>query len=287
VNPLPSPNQGGASTRGGRFVLPPPPAGLSDATAPAWFDIVADRLLNRLRLHVAGRPHRLTEVEAYVHAPDHPDPFPHRHPIQSTPGRWYFHRTHGAYRGGSFKGVDVSVGRGPACGGFLLRGLVTPDGTAIDGPSLLVDYLLSGTGFGTVAKLDAALGETPAWDADSPLSLRPAAAEPRLVLSGLRVGLSLKRQGREAVGYLFRRYRYLTDPRQTKKGKPQMVLPLLADGVSVEEVNVLTGCPPAAVKRYAVAFATGRNAEPHFGPDLNTTDLCRLYGWWCERGILT
>jgi hypothetical protein len=267
-------------------VFRPPPAGLSDATAPAWFDTIADRLLNRCRLYVAGRPHRLTEVEAYVHAPDHPDPFPHRHPIQSHPGRWYFHRTHGAYRGGSFKGVDVSVGRGVVCGGFLLRGLETPDGTVIDGPSLLVDFLLSGTGFGTVAKLDAALGERAAWDADSPLSLVPAEAEPRPVLKSLRVGLSLKRQGRDALGYLFRRYRYLTDPRRTKKGKPHLVLPLLADGVSVEEVNALTGCPPAAVKRYAAAFAAGWGAEPHFGPHLSTADLCRLYGWWCGRGIL-
>lgn len=262
-------------------MLPVPPH-LSDATAPAWFAAVADRLLNHLRLHVAGRPHRLIEVEAYVHAPDHPDPFPHRHPIQSQPGQWYFHRTHGAYRGGSFKGVDVSVGGGSACGGFLLRGLETPDGTVIDGPSLLVDFLLSGTGFGTVAKLDAALGETPAWDADSPLSLRPVEAEPRPILKGLRVGLGLKRHGRAAVDYLFRRYRYLTDPRRTKKGKPHLVLPLLADGMSAEEVNALTGCPLVAVKRYAAAFAAGRDGEPHFGLDLSTTDLCRLYGWWCQ-----
>ncbi len=267
-------------------MLPPPPAGLSDATAPAWFAAVADHLLNRLRLHVAGRPHRLIEVEAYVHAPDHPDPFPHRHPIQSHSGRWYFHRSGGSYRGGSFKGVDVSVGGGPACGGFLLRGLEAPDGAVIDGPSLLVDFLLSGTGFGTVAKLDAAVGERPAWDAASPLSLRPVEAEPRAVLKSLRVGLSLKRRGRDAVDYLFRRYRYLTAPRRTKKGKPHLVLPLLADGVNVEEIVTLTGCPPAAVKRYAAAFAAGREAEPRFGPDLSTTDLCRLYGWWCGRGIL-
>lgn len=263
--------------------IPPPPAGLSDATAPAWFAAVADRLLNHLRLYVAGRPHRLIEVEAYVHAPDHPDPFPHRHPIQSRPGRWYFHRSGGSYRGGSFKGVDVSVGSGPACGGFLLRGLEAPDGTVIDGPSLLVDHLLSGTRYGTVAELDAALGETPAWAADSPLSLRPVGAEPRPILKALRVGLSLKRHGRDAVGYLFRRYRYLTDPRRTKKGKPQMVLPLLADGGNVEEVNALTGCPLAAVKRHAAAFAAGRSAEPPADPALSTADLCRLYGWWCSR----
>ena len=112
------------------------------------------------------------------------------------------------------------------------------------------------------------------------------------MLKSIRVGLSLKRRvfapNDPSLKYLLRSYRYLTDPRRTKKGKPQVVLPLIADGMSADEVNRITGCPPAAVRRYAAAYAAGkteRSAEPYYGTEMSTADLCRLYGWWRERKI--
>jgi hypothetical protein len=266
------------------------PSGLTDTSAAAWFDRLAERLLNGCRLLVNGRPHRLLEVEAYYHAAPHPDPFPHTNPIQLTAGRWYFHRTGGAYRGGSFKGLDVSIGDGTAYGGMLIRGLETPAGKVVDGPSLLVDHLLAGTRHPTVAALDAALGDRPAWTADRPLTLVAADAEQRPLLRCVRVGLSLRRRkyapDDPALKYLLRSYRYVAEPRRTAKGKPHMVLPLLADGIAADEVSRLTGCPPAAVRRYAAAFEAGRSEptpEPYYGRDLGTPELCRLYGLWRER----
>lgn len=266
------------------------PAGLTDATAAAWFDRLAERLLNGGRLLANGQPHRLLEVEAYYHAPFHPDPFPHKNPIQLTGGRWYFHRTGGVYRGGSFKGLDVSMGDGASYGGMLLRGLETPAGRVVDGPSLLVDHLLTTTGYLSVADLDAAIGGRAAWAADSPLTLVAERAEQRPLLRCVRVGLSLRRRRYQpddpALKYLLRSYRYVADPKKTAKGKPHMVLPLLAEGVAADEVTRVTGCPLAAVKRYAAAFAAGRSettAELYYGRELSTTDLCRLYGLWRER----
>jgi hypothetical protein len=87
------------------------PAGLSDDAAFAgWFDAIARRLLCGTRLLAAGVPHRFTEVEMYYYGEPHPDPFTHRDPIQKYTGLWYFHRTAGVYRGGSFKGVDLTFG---------------------------------------------------------------------------------------------------------------------------------------------------------------------------------
>lgn len=266
------------------------PAGLTDATAAGWFDRLAERLLNGCRLLANGTPHRLLEVEAYYHAPAHPDPFPHKNPIQLTAGRWYFHRTAGVYRGGSFKGLDVSMGDGTAYGGMLFRGLERPDGTVIDGPSLLVDHLLATTGHSSVADLDTAIDGRLAWKVDSPLTLVAERMEQRPLLRCVRVGLSLRRRKHRpddpALKYLLRSYRYVADPKKTAKGKPHMVLPLLAEGVAPDEVTRITNCPLAAVKRYAAAFAAGRleaTPEPYYGRELGTSDLCRLYGLWRER----
>jgi hypothetical protein len=261
------------------------PPDLSDTTASAWFDRLADRLLKATRLHIHGQRYRLTEVEVYYHSAAHPDPYAHRNPIQRHTGRWYFHRTGGQYRGGSFKGLDVTFGDGVAHGGILFRGMEKPDGSVVDGPSLLVDELLNATRFRTVATLDAALGERLAWDTDSPMSLVPWEGEPQPVWKSIRVGLSLKRfpfhPEDPAIRFLFRHYRYLTEPRRTKKGKPHLVLPLLADGMSAEKIHRITGCPLATVQRYATEFAAGRgevHPEPYYGIDLGTKELCRLYG---------
>jgi hypothetical protein len=98
-----------------------PPASPGDASAvEGWFTRIATRLLCESRLVAGGEPHRLVEVEFYYHAEGHPDPFTHRDPLQRECGRWYFHRTRRAYRGGSFKGLDLTLGDGSACGGVLI-----------------------------------------------------------------------------------------------------------------------------------------------------------------------
>src|SRR5436190_13886567 len=146
-----------------------------------WLAAIADRLLNATRLVVAGEPHRLIEVEAYYHSEDHADPFAHRDPVQLESGRWYFHKTRGVYRSGSFKGLDLSFGDGKAFGGFLFRGLETADGTLIDGPSLLVDHLLEKSGKRDVASLDLAVGGRKTWDPECPVRLEDHADDKRPV----------------------------------------------------------------------------------------------------------
>jgi hypothetical protein len=253
-----------------------------------WFTQIAGRLLNGSRLLVAGQPHRFVEVEFYYNGDAHPDPFAHGDPLQLRCGRWYFHRTRGVYRGGSFKGFDLTFGDGTAFGGVLIRGLEAPDGRLIDGPSLCVDHLLTLTGHKTVAALDAAVGERPVWESDGPVVLGAEPEEDRQLFRTGRVGLSLKRMGKASAmpRYLMRPYRYLTEPRRVSKGKPYLVLALYAQGVSPDDIPGLTGCPAKSVARYIADFEAGRK-EPGFdayvGIDLGPKELCRLHGTWHER----
>ena len=263
------------------------PEGLGE-TKPwtEWFDAIAARLLNGSRLHVLGQPHRFTEVEFYYHGGAHPDPFTHRDPVQLECGRWYFHRTRGVYRGGSFNGFDLTFGGPDVYGGVLIRGLEKPDGTLVDGPSLCVDHLLAVTGASDVAELDRAIGTRVAWDQTNLLRLMWIdPMDDRPVHRSARVGLSLKRARKspEPPRYVLRPYRYFTEPRRIGKGKAQMVLALHVAGKSAEEIHALTGCPRATVQRYVSDFEEGRSERdfgPYYGIDLSPKDLCRLHGTW-------
>lgn len=254
--------------------------------AEAWFATLADTLLNRTEFRVAGQAHRLIEVEVYYHSLAHPDPFAHKEPVQLEGGRWYFHRTRGRYRGGNFKGLDLAFGDGKAFGGILFRGLEKPDGTVVDGPSLLVECLLKATRHVTVMDLDQTIGTKWAWDTTQPLILTAAKTpQDRVVLRTARVGLAWKthtvRVNDSAVKYVLRRYRYLTEPGRIAKGKPHMVLAMLLNGEPAAAVAARTGCTLKKVKRYAADLETGKletDAAPYYGKDWSTADLCRLHG---------
>src|SRR5262249_5858643 len=224
-------------------------------------------------------------VEYYYHGPDHPDLFAHRDPVQVYCGRWYFHRSRGVYRSGSFKGLDVSFGDGASHGGVLFRSLEAPDGTLIDGPSLLVDYLLRKPGYADVAALDSDIGRRLAWDESSPLTLRRTPPEDRPLLRTARVGLALKWSRPKSPGprFVLRPYRFLSEPRRVSKGKVQTVLALYVQGKEPTTIQAMTGTPLKTVQRYTADFEAGRQAAdfgPFFGKDLGPSDLCKLHGVW-------
>jgi len=136
----------------------------------------------------------------------HPDPFTHRDPLLRARGRWYFHRTGGTYKGGSFKGIDLTFGDGEAYGGVLIRGLERPDGTLVDGPSLCVDHLLAACGVASVAALDATIADRLAWDPGNLLQLQDTPLAPGPLLRTARIGLALRRSkpAPEAPQYVLR-----------------------------------------------------------------------------------
>lgn len=266
--------------------------------APSAFADIAARLLGEIELVVAGSPHRLREIEFYYQSDDHPDPFAHCDPLQKTTGRWYFHRESGGYRGGSFKGLDISFGPEGVFGGILIRTIETPDGREINGCSLCVDHLLATTGEAGVAALDGRIGERRVWDPSSPLHLRhsgaqsaPAqlslgapAARSGEILATARVGLTLQRMGRDDrwPRYLLAPYRFLSDP-TISKGKVHTVIALHQRGLDAAAISAATRSPQKTVRSYLDAYQEGlalQDFAPFRGKKLGSADLCTLHGVW-------
>ncbi|MBA4186391.1 MAG: hypothetical protein C0467_00080 [Planctomycetaceae bacterium] len=261
-----------------------PASAVSEADFDPWIKGLVGFLLNGVDFVVNGISYRLAELEAYYHGPGHFDLFAHCDPVQLESGRWYFHRTRGGYRGGSFKGLDLAFGDGVAHFGILIRSIVGPDGTVLDGPCVMVDHLLERTKTKDVATLDALIAARKVWDTTSPLFVRES-AEPRAatVYRSSRVGLSLKKaKGKpDAPRFVGRPYRFLTEPRAITKGKPHLVLALHRQGDPLDAITQLTGCPRKTVERYVKDFEDGKGIatfDGYIGKDLTTGELCRLLG---------
>lgn len=174
-------------------------------------------LLNNVWLKVGNERCRIVEIEQY----SHPDPYIHCTSEQFTSYRWYFHKSGSNYRNGNYKGLDLTFGTETHCGGILLRSIET-NGVLIEGPSKLVDFILSTTGHSSISSLVAVSPfYPPSASSDNifPLYLESGFLEPRKIFAGPRVGLSTK-----YPEYLMKPLRFTTVPSQLKKYKSLLVL---------------------------------------------------------------
>jgi 3-methyladenine DNA glycosylase Mpg len=113
------------------------------------FDELAEQILNKYQLVIAGVPYRIHEIEFYLSSEEYPDPYVHCDVMQKTIGKWYFHRKGGSYKGGTFKGLDITFGEN-CFGGILIRAISRED-KIIDGPCRTVDEILRQNGSATIA----------------------------------------------------------------------------------------------------------------------------------------
>lgn len=292
-------NSGPASVLTASLVPGPTPI---HANSDADFAHLAEYLFNRVELVVAGQVHRLCEVEFYWHSPGHPDPFVHVHPLQLTSQRWYFHRAgnnhrtgqHGSYRGGSFKGVDLTFGDGHNYGGVLIRavertGTASTPGVLIDGPSRTVDQLLKTTGYASIAALDRAIAGRSADDPASPLHLRLVERVPsRRVVWSVRVGLTLRSKLGDLptqVRFLLAPYRALCEPARLTKGRVQLAIARYACGHDASAIARLLHTRRAVVERWLLAIQTQAANPPAdftawLDQPLTSEQLCCLAGAW-------
>lgn len=249
-----------------------------------WFSDLAEHLLNHTALVINGQTHRLKEIEFYYNGPGHEDPFTHSDSHQLKTAQWYFHREGDGYRGGSFKGLDISFGPEDAHGGILIRTIETPDGTIINGCSLCVDHMLKITQKDNIATLDEGLLDNHVWQEELLVHLAPHQWEAQQVIATARVGLTLKRYyaNKTMPQYIMKPYRFLTDPK-IKKGKLHTVIALHQSGLDVEAIFKQTRSPKKTIKGYIQQYSAGTQLDAtksFHGKSLKSADLARLHGTW-------
>ncbi|MFM7149422.1 MAG: hypothetical protein ACKO23_06230, partial [Gemmataceae bacterium] len=234
---------------------------------------------------VKGHPYQVREIEFYLHQPGHLDPFTHGHSRQQTAGQWYFHRIGTGFRSGTYKGLDLTIGGTHAHGGILLRSLEKSDGTLIEGPSRVVDWLLEQTDISGVADLASRAEKLPADDPGN--TLRFTFTDPcpgGEMLATARVGLAPKKVGdqNEMLRFLLKPYRFLSEAARTRKGRPQIVLALLLRGWSPEAIDARLGTPLRVIRNYLEAMKRGSanyQLQPLPGRPPTGIILAEWFGW--------
>jgi len=234
------------------------------------FDRIADQLLNHSVFFISNIPHRLTEIEFYCNGHKHPDEFAHGSDLQKTRGKWYFHTVGGTYKSGTYKGLDLTFGDDNFYGGILLRALQPIGGKIVEGPSLLVDHVLSTTSSAKIEQLvptfDLSAENIGQADKKHPMFIGvfdgelPYMGKKDIVKSG-RVGLTLKRfkEGKEA--YIGKHYRYMIDANAIKKGKHLTIVALHKQGKTAAEITEIAKSPAATVKKYCDAYDGGKGKD--------------------------
>ena len=99
-------------------------------------------------LLINGAKFEIIETEIYYNSPEHNDTTVHKTPEQAMFGKWYFHRSKpgGAYRGGTFKGLDLTLGSAGTYCGILVRAIYSEATGPIVGPCKVVDFVLKSYG---------------------------------------------------------------------------------------------------------------------------------------------
>jgi hypothetical protein len=256
----------------------------------AWakaIETIAELVLRRCTWMIADKPHRFTEVEFYVTNSAHDDPFTHGDPMQREFVRWYHHRTGREFRGGTYKGLDLTFGDERTFAGMLIRGVASLDSPAMlwDGPSVCVDHLLSSVGHASVASFVAAYDREADEKRSSPSYVRVDAARDQPVFRSARVGLSLERGATASrVKFIGAPYRFLTEPARIKKGRVQLVCAMHALGERAESIASSTGSTLNRVQKYIEQYELGRSRDPEeFRGDLGVDELCQMLGACAAR----
>ncbi|KAH8556714.1 hypothetical protein BGW37DRAFT_473815 [Umbelopsis sp. PMI_123] len=276
------------------------------------FEEICSKLLLEFTLCVGKNDeYRVLEVEAYLYDEEtHTDPYPHNHPKQRIPGRWYFHRIgmSSGFRGGSRKGMDVTLGDGRmACkGGILIRAIQNKKtGVVIDGPCLLVDTILKHLKvnsitalvdtFFTVSNGNAGDQRSGFWLRHDPPDVDPIIARKRpktddrstyatVVYRSVRIGLGIK--GKQdylhRLGYIGRLYRFVIYPHLLNKGKLWLALELIENSsLSVAEIATTLNTKQSIIEGYQDAFLEGKQyAESTLKQCTRTKDMATGNSAW-------
>jgi len=247
------------------------------------FQSIADTLMNSTILMIGGKEHRMAEIEFYLKDEAHFDSFTHADEQQLVSGQWYFHKMGKGFKGGSYKGLDVTFSK-RGYSGILIRALLEISTQKyIDGPSLVVDHILSLTKAEDILALTKK--ENFSWSATettSDLYLKEDSEgklDHKTLFSSGRVGLVLRTDNHSL--YCLKPYRFLTYPLLCKKAKQHLALELYDSGKTKLEIVRLTGCTDKSVSGYIEAFEQSKKApkkaSEYYATKLNAEDFSKFY----------
>jgi len=281
---------------------------------PDYEDIFYDtakRLLSETILTINDQPHVLAEIEFYYKGKNHNDVFTHGDPLQATFGHWYFHKTGSGYKGGTYKGLDITFGgQGGAYGGILIRSIATcsEPRKVIEGPCKVVDHILSTCDESSIASfVESCFPDSPdsppIADVSSKLYISSSKSDgseeeekekdkeiekekeekEKEVYRSARFGLSLRQTREDNARFIMRPYRFVSIPSLLKKGKPHLIVCIHhVDGKTAAEISKITKTNQKTVDRYLDFFQTGKEKKPDKWIEerktLNTQAVCELYG---------
>lgn len=244
------------------------------------FTQIAESLFSEYVLVAGDQQFYLAELEFYLNHENHPDVFTHGDEMQKTCGQWYFHRTGKGYRGGNYKGLDITFSQS-GYGGILIRALKAVDSNEyIDGPCKVVDKILSLTESSNIANLIARKDFSENVFEKGIFYLQSCSKRDVEPFTSARFGLRLREK--RHISYIMKPYRFLAFPYYIKKGKQHVVLELHHQGRDFNYICRKTACSLGQCEKWVNGYEEGLlNTSPPdewFNRDLNTRQFSELYG---------
>ena len=188
------------------------------------FNQTAKHLLSNVCLVVNGHSFRLIEIEFYLYNDKHSDVFAHCYKYQKTNFKWYFHHASDkehSYKGGTYKGLDLTCGSVNSYGGILIRAIQDNEGKIIEGPCRVVNKILELTKSANLLEL-VTIKMNNNIDADNAiLQLKSANFNQETVFRCPRIGLTLKKSDNWSlrIQFISKLYRFMIFPKMIAKGK--------------------------------------------------------------------
>jgi hypothetical protein len=243
------------------------------------FNNIADQLMKYYLISINGHKYRLAELEFYLNDANHPDIFTHGNKSQLTCGQWYFHKTGSSYKGGSFKGLDITFStRG--YGGILIRAIKSvDDDTYIEGPCNVVNTILNEYNVDNVSDFVSREDFNLEVDMKGPIYiLRTEENKIDKITTSGRFGLVLRND--DQVPYVLRPYRYMSFPSEVRKGRQHLVLELHYKNVNSKKISDLTGCGVPQINKWTKKYDdidSSIKPSSYYGKKLNAAEFSAFY----------
>ena len=190
---------------------------------------LAKYLLFETHLSVNGNDYRMIEIELYICNDNHKDIFTHCHKEQKKMLTWYFHqmseKDH-SYKGGTFKGLDITCGIDNGYGGVLIRSILNETTNEVtEGPCKVVNELLGKIKCESIKTLviDKLNNDLSCVNSNL-LKLEEKRYNDVDIYVGSRIGLSMKGNNiMEKTKWLNNKYRFIIFKDNVKKEKKKMI----------------------------------------------------------------